>query len=126
MDRYHRQVLGWDELGYHFVVGNGPPAYPDGKVFVGPRWRKQKHGAHCKTPNNYYNEHGIGICLIGNFDESYPTPSQIAALRRLCRFLMKACGFSVNKIYTHGGVTGKTRCPGKHFNLGRFKRSLSQ
>jgi len=125
MDRYHRQHNGWDELGYHFVIGNGV-AYPDGQVYVGPRWRKQKHGAHCKTPDNYYNDHGIGICLIGNFDQSYPTAAQMAALSRLCRFLTGKCGFSSDKIYTHGGVTGRTRCPGRHFNLARLKNDLAR
>jgi len=125
MDRYHRRHNGWDELGYHFVIGNGT-AYPDGQVYVGPRWPKQKHGAHCKTPDNYYNDHGIGICLIGNFDQSYPTAAQMAALSRLCRFLMSKCGFSIDKIYTHGGVTGRTRCPGRHFNLARLKSDLAR
>src|SRR4051812_31599948 len=35
-DRAHRS-RGWDELGYHFVVGNGSDT-ADGQVEVGPRW----------------------------------------------------------------------------------------
>ena len=66
-DRAHR-TRGWDELGYHFVVGNGSDT-ADGQVEVGPRWKAQKYGAHCRSPEDYYNEHGIGICLVGNFDQ---------------------------------------------------------
>ena len=67
----HRRDNQWDELGYHFVIGNGTHT-GDGQVEVGSRWGKQKHGAHCKTPDNYYNDHGIGICLVGNFENSNP------------------------------------------------------
>ncbi len=115
MDRAHRQ-RGWDELGYHFVIGNGI-GYPDGQVFVGSRWTKQKHGAHCKVPGNYYNEHGIGICLIGNLDEHPPTERQLRTLAHLVMFLEAQSGFGPDQIYTHGGITGRTRCPGRYFSL---------
>src|SRR5262245_42419282 len=65
-DKMHRDK-GWDELGYDFVIGNGTDS-GNGQVEVGSRWPKQKWGAHAKTPNNEYNERGIGICLVGNFD----------------------------------------------------------
>ena len=42
-DRDHRN-RGWDELGYHFVIGNGTMS-GDGQIEVGPRWVKQKHGS---------------------------------------------------------------------------------
>ncbi len=115
IDRAHRQ-RGWDELGYHFVIGNGD-GYPDGQIYVGSRWQKQKHGAHCKVPGNYYNEHGIGICLVGNFDEHSPSEPQMQALARLVLFLEDRCGFSYDRVLTHGGITGKTRCPGRYFSM---------
>jgi hypothetical protein len=123
-DRYHRKK-GWDELGYHFVIGNGTNT-PDGYIEVGARWHKQKHGAHCKTPSNYYNEHGIGICLVGNFNKTRPTPRQLASLERLVRFLSHRCGISVRQITTHAAVTHKTQCPGRYFSLAALQRSLSR
>ena len=77
---------GWDELGYHFVIGNGRGT-PDGMIEVGSRWHKQKHGAHCKTPDNYFNNHGIGICLVGDFTKRRPSAAQMASLEQLVRFL---------------------------------------
>lgn len=124
MRDYHVRQRGWDDLGYHFVIGNGVK-YPDGQIFVGNRWRQQKHGAHCKTPNNFYNEHGIGICLIGNLDAHPPTQKQIAALARLNSFLTGKCGIPESKILTHGGVTKKTACPGRFFSLGPVLRIMS-
>jgi N-acetylmuramoyl-L-alanine amidase len=122
-DKGHRSK-GWDELGYHFVIGNGTDT-PDGAIEVGPRWHKQKHGAHCKTPSNFYNEHGIGICLVGDFTKTQPTRSQMASLERLLRFLCYSCNLAPDRITTHGAVSGKTQCPGHRFSLAPIKRALS-
>jgi hypothetical protein len=59
IDAWHRNN-GWDELGYHFVIGNGSNS-GDGQVEIGPRWPKQKWGAHTKTADNRFNDYGIGI-----------------------------------------------------------------
>lgn len=48
MHEYHLN-RGWSGgLGYHFVIGNGV-AYPDGEVFVGPRWKRQIDGRTART-----------------------------------------------------------------------------
>ena len=123
-DDYHRNVRNWDELGYHFVIGNGTHS-GDGQIEVGSRWTKQKHGAHCKTLDNYYNDHGIGICLVGDFNKTYPTQAQLAGLNKLLAFLTQECGILPSRINTHGGVTHKTECPGRHFSLAVVKRNLA-
>lgn len=123
IDSFHRNSKGWDELGYHFVIGNGSKS-GDGEVEVGPRWRKQKHGAHAKTADNYYNEHGIGICLIGNFQEYGPTPAQLRSLERLVRFLMTETGISTRGLYGHREVK-PTECPGRHFPLSAFRTRMA-
>jgi N-acetyl-anhydromuramyl-L-alanine amidase AmpD len=123
-DDWHRK-RGWDELGYHFVVGNGSDT-ADGQVEVGPRWVAQKHGAHCKTKDEYYNQHGIGICLVGNFDVDRPAERQLQSLRRLVAFLTREFDIPPEKILTHGGVTGQTHCPGKHFNVEALRRSIAR
>jgi hypothetical protein len=122
-DRSHRDK-GWDELGYHFVIGNGTSS-GDGVVEVGSRWQTQKHGAHCKTPDNYYNEHGIGICLVGDFTKSRPTQRQMASLRRLVAFLCDQCRIPDSRVTTHGLVTRKTQCPGRNFPIMSLRRSLA-
>lgn len=114
--KYHVQQNGWDELGYHFVIGNGTST-ADGLVEVGSRWHKQKHGAHCKTPNNYYNDHGIGICLVGDFTKSRPTRKQLESLTQLVRFLSRECRIPPARIITHRDVNNKTLCPGSHFSV---------
>ncbi len=122
MDAWHRR-RGWDELGYHFVIGNGV-GYPDGKVFVGPRWTDQRVGAHCKTPGAYYNEHGIGICLTGNFEKHRPTERQMQSLAKLVSFLQRQCGIPSSQVLLHGNITGKTQCPGRYFSISDLLRRL--
>jgi N-acetyl-anhydromuramyl-L-alanine amidase AmpD len=106
------------------VIGNGTDTR-DGEIEVGSRWLKQKHGAHCKTPDNYYNDHGIGICLVGDFSRRSPSPAQMASLARLVQFLMAECGLPASKIFTHGGVTHRTACPGAKFSLASLKGRLN-
>lgn len=121
-DRFHRGK-GWDELGYHFVIGNGSDT-ADGMIEVGSRWHSQKHGAHCKTPDQYYNEHGIGICLVGDFTRSRPTARQMQSLVKLVKFLSYECGIPAQRVTTHGAVTHGTLCPGKFFAVGPIRRAL--
>jgi len=127
MAAWHRQ-RGWDELGYHFVIGNGVNTR-DGAITPGTRWPKQKHGAHTRissTDDNRWNEHGIGICLIGNFEKRGPTPKQIESLTELLAFLTKHCRLSESSIYTHGGVDPHTKCPGRNFSLHAIKQRLAR
>ena len=113
-DRNHREVRGFEELGYHFVITNGRGG-PDGAVEVGSRWKKQKWGAHCGgTPDNEYNDYGIGICLVGNFEHKLPSPRQRAALVRLIRFLMGRYPISAARVIGHQQApNANTKCPGE-------------
>jgi len=110
--RSHRQ-RGWDELGYHFVIDNGDGG-PDGRIEVGSRWTKQKWGAHTGgTPNNEYNNHGIGICLVGDFSHKMPSRAQIASLERLARQLASKYRIDPDNIIGHrDGPNASTVCPG--------------
>ncbi len=123
---YHRSK-GWDELGYHFVIGNGVD-YPDGKVFVGSRWPKQKHGAHTRVKahdNNRWNEHGIGICLIGNFERHGATDRQLASLTRLVAYLSQQTKIPTSRIYGHQDADPHTRCPGGHFSVAALRKRVA-
>jgi len=122
IDAYHRQ-RGWDELGYHFVIGNGVD-YPDGQVYVGSRWPKQKYGAHTrisKNDDNRFNLTGIGICLIGDFEHHRPTQKQMASLARLVTFLCRETHISLSQVVEHRDVDPHTRCAGRYFNLDQLK-----
>jgi hypothetical protein len=132
IDGWHRDN-GWDGLGYHFVIGNGTETR-DGEIEVGYRWTQQSHGAHCRLSRSYarrtgvsdpgyYNEHGIGIVLVGNFEEESPTPQQMKSLATLVSYLMAHCGIPRSKIVLHGAVD-QTKCPGRRFDLSDLFRRL--
>lgn len=124
-DRIHRHDNGWEHgLGYHFVIGNGTQSR-DGEVEVGPRWQKQLHGAHAKTPDNRFNDYGVGICLVGQFDTGTgrPTAAQMDHLVRLVRWLQNRYGIAGADIQGHCDCC-PTACPGKNFPWEELRRRI--
>jgi hypothetical protein len=115
IDAAHR-ARGWDGLGYHFVIDNGNGG-TDGKVEVGSRWKQQKWGAHTgNTPDNEYNNFGIGISLVGDFTNHLPSQAQLAAMDRLVQSLMTKYNISPQNVIGHREAPGaKTECPGDAF-----------
>lgn len=123
-DKVHR-AKGWDGVGYHFVIGNGTDT-ADGQIEVSPRWPVQKHGAHAKTPDNQYNDHGIGICLVGNFDETRPTIRQLAALDKLVAYLADTHRIQQTHIVGHKMTGKQTDCPGTYMDIARIRNDVSR
>lgn len=127
IDDYHRRTNGWDGIGYDFLIGNGD-GEGNGQVDSTFRWTGQKTGAHCKTDeSNWANEKAIGICLVGNFDSSRPSNSQMASLMKLVRFLSKRYDIPTSKIYGHNTTPGHsttTSCPGRYFPMSYVKTNL--
>lgn len=124
-DRMHREENRWEfGLGYHFVVGNGNGA-PAGGVEVGQRWIDQRHGAHAGANATEYNQHGIGICVVGNYDEVEMPESVYAGLRDLVVWLAKRYSIPSAQIVPHREVRGEpTACPGKNFPLERLREDV--
>ncbi len=101
----------WRGIGYHFLIGNGH-GMKDGEVAATFRWKEQSDGAH--AGNAKYNAQGIGICLVGNFEDAPPTPAQLMSLRELMTSLRTQCRIEAAGIVRHTDVK-QTACPGKHF-----------
>jgi len=123
IDKWHRD-RGFDELGYHFVIGNGTNS-GDGQIEVGPRWTKQKWGAHDNALDNRYNTNGIGICLVGNFNNTRPTPRQLHSLVRLVVYLMRTYNIPSDRILGHG-ETKVTQCPGRFLNVASIRAQAAR
>lgn len=114
MDEYHRDVRHMEHgLAYHFVIGNGH-GMGDGEIGVSERWTGQLNGGHLASETQ--NRYSIGICLVGNFETSKPTPKQIERLTALIQALMKRCSLPRTAVKTHRkiNVVG-TKCPGRNF-----------
>jgi len=113
--RQRRDAAGnrWLGIGYHFVIGNGN-GMPDGQVQPTFRWRDQIHGAHAGSRD--HNQLGIGICLIGNFDQQPPTRKQRSAARQLIQQLRQQYEIAAEGVLPHHAVSA-TRCPGERLTV---------
>jgi N-acetyl-anhydromuramyl-L-alanine amidase AmpD len=78
-------------------------------VYASKRWKEQLAGAHVAGKN----ADSIGICLVGNFEETAPTDKEIAALKGLLLALKSKTGLGESDVTGHGAL-GKTDCPGKY------------
>jgi LysM repeat protein len=125
MDRYHREERHMENgLAYHFVIGNGH-GMRDGEIYIGRRWTDQLDGGHLAIPA--LNANSIGICLVGDFSKSRPTPKQLDALEALCRTLMRKTRVTRENVTTHRLIHPKhTQCPGQYFPAVTFAKRLAQ
>lgn len=105
----------WKGIGYHFLIGNGS-GMNDGEIEPTFRWKQQMTGAH--AGNDEYNQRGIGICLVGNFEDHRPSSAQLAAVKRLVGVLKREYAIKSSQVIGHRDVKDKdTACPGKLFPL---------
>ena len=106
----HR-AKGWDSVGYNFIIDNGTGNRKDGQIEATPRWIKQIDGAHCKAAD--MNSKGIGICLVGNFNNEQVSEKQLESLVYLVQLLKDTYHIPDSHIIGHGEVPGaSTACPG--------------
>ncbi len=108
---YHKNVRGWNGIGYNNVV------YSDGDIYKG---RGHEYtGAHCKYANSY----SIGICISGDFhgsDAQIPTLQQMRSAAELIKYLLKKYP-TIKTIKMHREMPrASTVCPGNKFPMQRL------
>jgi len=128
LQQVHRQRQARDPIDaipYHFVIGNGNGL---GLGEVASDWRQQYNvwGSHVSRKNFDRNWFGLGICMVGNF-EQHPVPSQqYQSLVTLTRQLMHQFDIDVKNVSGHGHIIGEsTLCPGRHFPLAKFLQDIA-
>lgn len=110
----------WLGIGYHFVIGNGH-GMPDGTVDSTFRWKEQVHGAH--SGSAVFNSRGIGICVIGSFEDAPPSKAQLDSLKSLVKVLSRRHRITPENFMGHAAVR-TTACPGKHFPLKEVRQVI--
>jgi hypothetical protein len=90
-------------LADHFVVGNGDGC-GDGEVQIGVRWKQQlppgrTSGAQSILPSC------ISICIVGDFNESRPTPTQQRQLVQLVTALQSRLHVTGARIFFDSNAT---------------------
>lgn len=81
----------------------------DGEVAATFRWTDQLAGAHAGDAT--YNQYGIGICLVGNFETTAPTGAQLKSAKTLIASLKSRFGIDADRVLKHGELKA-TACPG--------------
>ncbi|HET7196930.1 MAG TPA: N-acetylmuramoyl-L-alanine amidase [Nocardioides sp.] len=82
--RYHTQTLGWFDVGYNFLVDRF------GRAWVGRSGGVNRlvRGAHTLG----FNEHSVGIAVIGNLARRAPWPEAVTAIVKLAAWKLDAHG----------------------------------
>jgi N-acetylmuramoyl-L-alanine amidase len=65
----------------HFVIGNGDGCQ-DGEIQMGARWNSQQPAA-AQPGVDKMDPACISICVVGDFDNAMPTPTQLRRLAQL-------------------------------------------
>lgn len=122
IDRAHTES-GLNGLGYHFVITNGQGG-ADGTIHVSKRWIDQMAGAHTSGPQSeFFNNHGVGICLVGDGERRRFTEEQLASLVELIGALQTNLEIRDEMVLLHREVAPSSS-PGRLFPESALRRSL--
>jgi len=128
--RYHTNPEGpykFRDIGYHYGIELVGDYY---EILWGRA--PDETGAHCR--NARMNHIGIGICVVGNYDEIEPPQGAMDKLDYLVKHLMSQYEIPWSNVIGHrdaGLMDGKDwekgefkSCPGVKFPLNEFRKSL--
>jgi N-acetyl-anhydromuramyl-L-alanine amidase AmpD len=113
----------WRDIGYHF----GVELISDNHEILVGRW-VDEDGAHC--PELKMNQVGIGVCVVGNYDEQVPCSGAWNKAIGLVKRLIQAYDIPVENVLGHGevqklaGNSWQKTCPGKTFHMDKFRADL--
>jgi hypothetical protein len=105
----------------HFVIGNGDGA-ADGEIQIGPRWNRQE--AAGRTPGvDRMDPACVSICLIGDFDRTAPTPTQVRRLGQLVEALQGRLRIGPDRVWMADAANSPAGT-GRHFPRTAFRQQL--
>lgn len=108
----HKYLRGWDDIGYHHLIGNGRLLTVDGRLYPGRS--EEFEGAHAVG----YNGNSISVCLIGNLDLSVPTEAQLSTLFSLLERKILQYKIPTENVLGHRELPNVTKsCPGRLMNM---------
>ena len=107
----------WTDIGYHFGIELVDARY---EILTGRMMTET--GAHCTQQR--MNQRALGVCFVGNFDETPVPVPQLAAGLKLVRSLMEVFGITLGRVYGHRELAPYKSCPGRKFDLRQFRTDL--
>ncbi|MEZ6017037.1 MAG: peptidoglycan recognition family protein [Planctomycetota bacterium] len=113
IQRDHVTNRGYGDIGYHYLID------PAGRVFEGRSldWQGAHSGSSTSGRNN--NPKNVGICLLGDFEVTTPTPAALATLDRMVSEIRAHYKLPASAVKPHSYWKG-TLCPGR--NMGPWLR----
>ncbi|MEU4093723.1 peptidoglycan recognition protein [Streptomyces sp. NPDC026673] len=100
--RYHVKSSGWRDIGYNFLVDKCGNIYEGRSGGVS----RAVHGAHTLG----FNEHTMGIAVLGDFSEEKPTREALSAVARLAAWKLGIYGLDPEGVtYLVSGGSNKYR-----------------
>lgn len=108
-------------IGDHFVIGNGDGAI-DGEIQIGQRWNQQ-FAALPPIQGSTIDPACVSICLVGDFDRTVPTPTQLHRLSQLVRTLQRRLGIPADHVLMLDQPNSAAGS-GKYFPTGAFRAEL--
>ncbi len=112
--RYHLSK-SWDDIGYHFGLELINNCY---EILMGRM--VDQHGAHCPG----MNQRSLGIMFCGNFNHRQPESRLWTLGIKLVRSLIHTYGIPVKKVIGHHEYAEGRTCPGRMFDLAKFRTDL--
>ena len=117
----------WSDIGYHLGIER-----VNGELVVQAGRPMDRDGAHC--PQLGMNKVGIGLCVVGNFDEEVPTLELRRTLFDLVLGLMERFGIPPERVLGHrevqamAGVLPQLRktCPGRLWDMNEVRKTLTE
>lgn len=121
---------GYGGIAYHFVIGNGN-GMKDGEIQETFRWTQKISGTHVSVNSWDHNVFGIGIVLVGDFENTQPTNAQVLSLRKLIIKLKFKHNIESKNVYGHkhvhydnaSGKKEQTVCPGVKLDINIFTKA---
>lgn len=101
IQRLHINQNGWADIGYHFVIDGEGVCYEARPLTV--------RGVHVRAANTGT----VGLVLLGNFEETQPTPVQLTSLDQLVGYLVAQYA-GLTHLAGHADFNDETVCPGRN------------
>jgi hypothetical protein len=109
-------------LSDHFVIGNGDGCV-DGEIQITQRWNLQNSIAHPPAGVSQIDPACISICLVGDFDQARPTPTQQRRLAQLVGALQSHLHIPATHVLTFD-QPGSPAGVGRSFPVASFRNQI--
>jgi hypothetical protein len=117
----HSLALPGKGLCDHFVIGNGHGSQ-DGAIQMSARWNTQEAPAAPLGVDTIQPD-CISICLVGDFDRSMPTPTQLRSLSELVTTLQTQFRIGADKVILLSDTTSPSGI-GRYFPVTAFRDQI--